>query len=333
MIDVITIGGITYDIFIKTSPLKTVKKDKGDMLCFDLGSKILASDVQFSPGGGAGNTSVGLDKLRLNVLPLGMVGKDDIADTVLNEFKKGKIDTSLIKKKSGLKTGLSVILSSSDGERTVFMYRGANDKLKIKIEKLKIKNTKWLFVSHLSGGSHECIKDLIEFTKENPKIKIAWNLGETQLVNGKWHIAGSMVRKFCKLADLLIVNKEEAERIAQNSNLKVQNSDIESLGNSLKSLGSRIVVITDGRNGACVWSGRDHFKMPAYPAKKVSTLGAGNAFSSGFLASMILNNEDVALSLKWGVINGAGVIEKYGAQNGLLTRREVERRLKGWKQT
>ena len=109
MIDVITIGGITYDIFIKTPPLKTIKKNKGDMLCFDLGSKILASDVQFSSGGGAGNTSVGLDKLGLNVLPLGMVGKDDIADTLLDEFKKRKIDPSLIKKKSGLITGIAVI--------------------------------------------------------------------------------------------------------------------------------------------------------------------------------------------------------------------------------
>ncbi len=331
MIDVITIGGITYDIFIKTPPLKTVKKDKGDVLCFDLGSKILASDVQFSPGGGAGNTSVGLDKLGLNVLPLGMVGRDDIADTILNEFKKEKINTSLIKKKSGLKTGLSVILSNSDGERTVFMYRGANNKLKVKSEKLKVKNARWLFVSHLSGGSHECIKDLIEFTKENPKIKIAWNPGKTQLADDRWYIASSMVRKFCKLADVLIINKEEAERIVQSSKFKVQSSNIESLENALKSLGSRIVVITNGRNGACVWSGRDHFKMPAYPAKKISTLGAGDAFSSGFLASMILNNEDIKLSLKWGVINGAGVIEKYGAQNGLLTRREVEKRVKDWK--
>lgn len=330
MIDVITIGGITYDIFIKTSPLKTVKKDKGDMLCFDLGSKILASDVQFSPGGGAGNTSVGLDKLGLSVLPLGITGKDNIGGTVLNEFKKRKIGTSLIKKKSGLKTGLSVVLSSSDGERTIFMYRGANDKLKIKDEKSKVKNARWLFVSHLSGGSHECIKDLIEFIKENPKIKIAWNPGKTQLADNKWHIAGSMVRKFCRLVDVLIVNKEEAKRISQKSKVKSQKLDIRYLGQSLKSLGSRIVVITDGRNGAYASSGSNYFKIPSYPAKRVSTLGAGDAFSSGFLASMILNNEGIKLSLKWGVINGAGVIEKYGAQNGLLTRREIEKRVKDW---
>jgi len=60
----------------------------------------------------------------------------------------------------------------------------------------------------------------------------------------------------------------------------------------------------------------------------VDATGAGDAFGSAFVGGYILNNGDLEIALKFGIINSGSVISKYGAENGILRRKEIERRIK-----
>ncbi|MBN1258303.1 carbohydrate kinase family protein, partial [Candidatus Peregrinibacteria bacterium] len=57
------------------------------------------------------------------------------------------------------------------------------------------------------------------------------------------------------------------------------------------------------------------------------TLGAGDAFASGFTSAIILG-ESLKRALTYGTLNANSVVNFYGAQQGLLTRAEMKKRLK-----
>ena len=54
----------------------------------------------------------------------------------------------------------------------------------------------------------------------------------------------------------------------------------------MRELGPKIVVITDGQKGAYAYDGENMWQMPMYPdpAPPVDRTGAGDAFSSTFVA-------------------------------------------------
>ena len=86
-----------------------------------------------------------------------------------------------------------------------------------------------------------------------------------------------------------------------------------------------MVVITDGPSGAYASNGDKRLKMPLYPdiAPPYERTGAGDAFASTFIAALA-NGEDMEGALMWAPINSMSVVQKVGAQEGLLTKRELQ---------
>jgi len=90
------------------------------------------------------------------------------------------------------------------------------------------------------------------------------------------------------------------------------------------------VVITDGQDGAYSGNMDNVFHMASYPVKVTSKTGAGDAFSSGFLAAK-MNGQDLAVCTQWGVANSCAVIQDIGAQKGLLDRKRLDAMIKKYK--
>ena len=65
--------------------------------------------------------------------------------------------------------------------------------------------------------------------------------------------------------------------------------------------------------------------MPVYPdiAPPYERTGAGDAFASTFI-SALANGEDMEGALMWAPINSMSVVQKVGAQEGLLSKRELQ---------
>lgn len=55
---------------------------------------------------------------------------------------------------------------------------------------------------------------------------------------------------------------------------------------ALLGLGPALVLITRGAEGATAWTARGHRNMPAHPVEVVDTVGAGDTFNAGILASL-----------------------------------------------
>jgi ribokinase len=130
-------------------------------------------------------------------------------------------------------------------------------------------------------------------------------------------------------ADYLFVNKEEAEEIlyGEELSLKANEDQIKKLLYGLRGLGAKNIVITDGDNGSYVESEKNEtYHLGIIKVEVAEKTGAGDAYSAGFLAA-IIHGLEIPEAMKWGTINSASVIGKIGAEEGLLTKQELEEKL------
>ena len=96
----------------------------------------------------------------------------------------------------------------------------------------------------------------------------------------------------------------------------------------MATLGPKIAVITDGPKGAYVFDGADVWFMPPYPdiAPPYDRTGAGDSFSSTFVSALALGKTP-SEAITWAPINSMSVVQKIGAQEGLLPRANLEKYL------
>jgi len=88
-------------------------------------------------------------------------------------------------------------------------------------------------------------------------------------------------------------------------------------------MGPNIIAITVGKKGVYAYDGQKIYYQKSALAKVINTTGAGDSFSAAFVASLFYQPENIKKALKWGVLNSASVIDKIGAQKGLLTKKQI----------
>jgi sugar/nucleoside kinase (ribokinase family) len=333
MFDIITIGGATRDITFLTDKGKVIETPENlteqRLLGFEYGAKIRSEDVHMNFGSGACNAAASFAKMGLNVAICARVGNDEDGESILKNLRTRGISTDLLQKDENRNTGFSFVVINADGngERVIFVHKGASNNLAI--HKEEIKNTKWIYLAALCGDWENSLEQISETIMsgivQKDRIRLAWNPGETEIEAGKKKLA-----KMLEVTDVLIVNKDEAiELVESDGEAKVNKeefNDTNKLVEVMKGWGPEMVVITDGKNGAYFSTGEGVFKAPAFIGKQVDTTGAGDAFGAGLVAGYILTS-DLEKALKFGILNSAGTVSEYGAQNGIMTREEVENNL------
>ncbi len=327
MYDIITIGGATRDISFVTDKGKVIETPENlteqKLLGFEYGSKIKSEEVFFNFGGGACNTAATFAKIGLNVAVNCKVGKDDNGEAMIKNLKELEINTELIQVDEDKKTGFSlVVVNKKEGDRVIFKYKGASDSLELKKESTN--NTKWIYLTSLAGNWEEDLEEINKTIEEN-KIKLAWNPGAVQISAGK-----NKLEKTLKNTEILIINKDEAiELVQSDESVKLdynEINDMTTLSKIIKNWGPRIVVITDGPDGAYMSDENNILFSPSTSNAKVDSTGAGDSFGSALVSGYILTG-DLETALKYGIINSGSVVSKYGAQNGILGKDEIEKKL------
>ncbi|MBI2659058.1 carbohydrate kinase family protein [Candidatus Woesearchaeota archaeon] len=311
MYDVITVGSATLDVFAKTRFSELIKiidpKGETDLLAFPSGSKILVDELEFTVGGGGTNTAVALSRLGHKVGFIGKLGTGTNSNFIYKNLKKEKID--LLCAHGEGHAGYSVILDTLEHDRTILAYKGINDELKNKDIPYKKLKAKWFYFGAMLEESFHTMEKLAEFAQQR-SIKIAFNPSTYLAEKGTRHLKHILSR-----TELLVLNKEESIMLAGKDS-------VEGLLFRLKSLGPKIVVITDGKNNLYVVDEKYIYTVKPPFVKIVDATGAGDAFASSFLSGFIRKN-DIEFAIKLGIANSQSVIMHYGAKNILLSYREA----------
>ncbi len=336
MFDVITIGSATLDAFIESDVANIVSvsslNTKKEFMAYPYGAKIEIDNFDFQTGGGAVNTATNFAQLGLKTSVIVKTGDEIQSQKIISTLKDFGVDISNLVKSKQFKTGFSIILTSFQGDRTVLAHRGANAQLEMEDINLEaVKNSKWLYLAPLNGNSTKILDDLADFAEQNG-VNLAVNLGTSSIKQGKKRLTNVL-----KTAEIVILNKDEASMLTgievrpdtkeKRFSDELIHPDVIKMLKEIHAQKKQVNIITDGKNGVYVYDGKKFYKCREFPAKVVSTLGAGDAFSSTFVASIIKTDGDIIESLKYASVGAASVVEKYGAQSGFISFEEIKQRL------
>ncbi len=322
MFKIITIGDALIDTHLKIDAA-TVNCDINQdhcHLCLDYASKVPITDSFQNLGGNAANVACGTAKLGLTTAIITTIGSDANGELVSSELQKFGVNTDMIYFDPKTKTRYSVVLNFK-GERTILSYHA---KRKYAWPK-QMPECDWIYYSGLSEGFETLQNNLLTWITKHPSVRVAMNPGSYQLKNTLEN-----VREFLSHIDLLVINLQEAELIA-NTTLKKEKT-VRALIHKLLNMGAKEVAITDGGNGAWVGDKENVWHLDSYPVEVIAKTGAGDAFSSGYLAARAMKH-DLSTALQWGIANSCGVIQQFGAQNGLLDKKGVEKMIKKFNKT
>lgn len=327
--DVVSLGGATRDIIFYTNAGRIIETP-ADLTCqkilgFEYGAKIISEKVFFGLGGGGCNTAVSFARLGLKVANWIMVGQDREGDSIVKDLQTEGIDVKFVQRNRELSTGLSFItIAEKTKDHVAFLYRGSNDNLVFPQGAYRKIKTKWLYVSSLTGKNWiRNSNAIVQMVKKN-KVKLAWNPGETQLKAGK-----KKINKVLKECEVLLINQDEAIELVLSAGIKpkaINNSRM--LIKIIQAWGPRIVVLTIGKKGAYAYNGEKMFYSKVIDAPVVDTTGAGDCFGSSFVAGQIKFNGDINKSFKLGMLNTASLVQKIGAEGGLVKWSQVKHKFK-----
>lgn len=303
MVDVITIGSATIDVFMRS---------ERDITKLNLGEKVLVDYLDIETGGGGTNSAVALSRLGLKVKYLGKFGKDNFSEMIEDNLKKEKVKIIKVSKDMKHHTPYSVILNQKGKDRVIFAYKGSANFLDT-FPKSEIKDTEWIYLASMLGKSFETVKKIVNYAHKN-KVKILFNPSSYLSIKGIKYLSPIL-----KKSEILVLNKDEALELLNKRKSKTENILIE-----LNKLGPNIVVITDGPNGVKAYDGTSIYSIKAQKVKIAQTAGAGDAFTSGFLAG-IIKEDDIHTALKIGMANASSVVQHYGTKNKLLTYSEAKK--------
>jgi sugar/nucleoside kinase (ribokinase family) len=305
MFDVISIGAATVDIFIKSKDLISTP----DIIGLKPSSKNEINQSLISSGGGATNSAVSFSRLGLNSSCVSLIGQSYLNQYIYDDLKKNKVDDQFIFLQKSATTDFSVVLINQDGSRSILTNRGETRLESRHIPWTKIKKTKWFYITSLEGNL-DLLEKIIGFAKEN-NIKICLNPGNRELASRR------RITSISKMVDVLLLNKEESETFFD------ADFDDKEFSNLIHQFKLPLIAITNGRDGAYIFTDSRQFYSPIINTKPADETGAGDSFGSAFVAALIYHKTPQD-ALFWGIKNSASVVSYLGAKTGLLKLKQIK---------
>ena len=353
----ITVGSATIDIIasIRSEDIErmTLHNVTESFLLLEPGHKVDAESISTYIGGGAVNAAVSLARQGFDVSALVKVGNDLNAKKLMERFAEEGISSDLVRHHDQESTAVSVLISSHDRNAAIFTHRGANGFLfEDDIPVSAFEDARLVYVTNLSNDSADRFPSIVRNAKSAGAF-VAVNPGIRQLTRKTEALFDNIEH-----IDLFQCNFDEARALIpalvsrtgwekkDSSRQSDQEPDsipvleiegfklkIEDFAQRLHALGSDIVGITNGGDGAYISVVRDGdisnatlHVQPVYDTTVKGTVGAGDAFAST-LAGCVSRGMDIASSAQFAARNAASVVAALDAQSGLMTLAELEQRV------
>lgn len=347
-IDILTIGDITTDAFIrlKNAHIHSEVDLDGKKICIPFGEKIPFEYVKIIKAvGNAANAAFAGKKLGLNTAIITNIGNDENGKDCLAELQNQGIITSFVTIQKNKNTNYHFVLWY-EVDRTILVnhidydYSLPNDFIyKKNIIGNKSNIPKWIYLTSLAANTSFYHMQIADYLDSNPSVKLAFQPGTYQIKAGI-----NELKRIYDRTDFFIVNLEEAKELLQiqTANIRTQTSaqspteppiqskyessiQIKSLLKSIANLGPKLVVITDDVKGAYMFDGDHYYHMPIYPDPKTpfERTGCGDAWAATFVSALAMGKTPLE-ALMWAPINPMSVAQFIGSKEGLLALDQLE---------
>lgn len=315
-LDVMCVGDVVTDAFIKLLPheaeIKNDPKNHHPLLCMTFGTKIPFEEAIVVHGvGNSPNAAVCFSKLGLHTALYANVGDDRVGEDILISLRSHNVSTEFVRINKGMSSNYHYVL-----------WYGADRTILIKHEPYPYiwphipssKKPRWIYLSSIGEKAAHIHDNITSFLEENPDTKLAFQPGTFQIREG-----ASKLKKLYEKTEVFAVNLEEAQIVTGNNT-----TDVVKLIKKLHALGPKIVVVTDGPKGSYASDGSIVYSMRNFPDphRPYDRTGCGDAYTATFVAALAWG-KDIKTALMWAPINPMSVVQKLGAQAGLLPKKNL----------
>lgn len=313
-IDILGVGDVVTDAFIKLQDdqAHAYANEYGKWLTMPFAAKVPFDHSEVIPGvGNAANAAVAFARLGLKSGLVANVGNDDEGREMIRALQHNKVDARFVHINADKKSNYHYVLWYKD-ERTILIKHEEYEYHWVHLRPAEI--PRWLYFSSISEHAIEYHDQVSDWLDENPGVRLAFQPGTFQMKAGT-----ARLQRIYQRTEILILNREEAALVSGGNH-----ADLQDLFKKLHALGPKTVIITDGPKGAYASDGEASYNMPLYPdpAPPVDRTGAGDAFASTLVAALV-KGLSLQEALRWAPINSMNVVQKVGAQAGLLSEKQL----------
>ena len=264
-------------------------------------------------GGSAANTAIALAKLGGEPILLTHTGSDLWAQQLLPKLETTGVRVDGIVQEQNGQTGLTFLVVSSDAERTMFTYRGANHNL----QPDEISESLFTDVDFLHISSYACLvapqadavhKAVQMAAQKNIMVSLDVGVEPATDARGKLHEL---------LPDLSLIVLGEPEALALTEELT-----LEAALKKLIQLGVQLVALKLGKDGCRIISRDKDTLLPGFPVQAVDSTGAGDTFCSGMIHGLTIG-WNLQMAGKFANALGALAASRWGAGEELPSLKEV----------
>ncbi|GAA1231906.1 2-dehydro-3-deoxygluconokinase [Microbacterium phyllosphaerae] len=287
----------------------------------EIGSLRHANAMAFGIGGAESNVAIGLARLGVAVSWLGRVGDDSLGERVAREIRADGVQVHAVIDAEA-RTGLMVKERPSASSTAVHYYRAGSAGSRLRPEDLPdgwIERASLLHITGITPLLSDTARDAVHAAIDRARASgaiVTFDINYRSALASP-EAAGPVLRELAERSDIVFGGEEEFAILYSATSVAVAAA-------RLRDAGCATTVVKLGPAGAAVITADSLVEAGGFPIEPVDTVGAGDAFVSGYL-SAFLEGLDVDATLHRANACGAMACLVPGDWEAAPTRRELER--------
>ncbi len=281
-----------------------------------------ASGFKKAPGGAPANVAVAVARLGHPSSFLGQVGDDPFGHHLAGVLAADNVDVSGLRFSTEARTALAFVSLRADGERSFMFYRHPSADMLMRPEDVDVDvlNSKDIFhfgsVTMINEPSKSATLKAADLARASGKL-ISY---DPNLRLALWPDADAARQGMLvglDYATFLKVSQEEVDFLTGSQDISM-----------LWRESIQLIAVTNGAQGATVYTRTTEQFVPAYNVQAVDTTGAGDGFVAGLLVGILEHKQNYSQHLesilRFANAVGALTTTQLGAIPALPSREVVE---------
>jgi 5-dehydro-2-deoxygluconokinase len=303
--DVCVLGRIGYDLY-------AVEQNRA-----------LAEAEHFSRhlGGSSANIAVGLARLGLRVAMISCIGKDLLADYLLDFLNRERINTTCVRLLQGHNTSLCLSEVSPPDRFPQVFYRSNPADLQVELgagERDVIERARMFVSNGTSLASSPARESTVEALKTARAAGLR-TIFDVDYRSSSWASpgeAGRIARTVMPWVDVVLGNEEEFSLLTDATDTETQVA-------AMLDAGAKLLVRKLGSRGVEAHTRNESYSALPYPMRVICAIGGGDGFATGFLYALY-KGQPLQECLRYGNAAAAVVVSRVSCADSMPRLEELE---------
>jgi len=276
------------------------------------GENILAKRLQIGPGGKGANAAVAVARMGVESILIGRIGDDNFGSEELAALRAEGVNTDFVGIDPEVQTGTAVVMVDDEGENTILVIIGANDRL-----------TPEYVEAGLAPHWGDLDALLINF--EVPEESVAAAIHAAHARGVPCVVDAGPPREFGAdvWGEATVISPNALEAATLVGHPVESDVEVEDAAWELLAAGPQAVVLKRGSAGALLATSEGITHVPSFRVNALDTTGAGDAFS-GALVVAIAEGKPLQEAVRIANAAGAITVTRVGTLSAMPARDEIE---------